>query len=137
MSVLDDLFEPWEQADYDTLVDRAKEAIENLMPLCKEIDTKQHGKLMMATLILGAIYADDDVNEDERKMLAKIWDADFESMMESCYNSADEIEGFAPKMMELMNNDYLANIIMLSLAIAAADGIINEKEREFIRAYCE
>ena len=136
MDKLTEFFAAWESLDFDTLVGKANEAIEGLAPVCKEIDPDHDGKLMRDMLVLMAVFADQEINDAERKMMKQVADLEEDDIV----GLVAQFEALTDKLQELQtaqaaDQNAAGYLMMLILAFTAADGTINEKERAYLREF--
>ena len=69
MATFNELMQKMVNTDYEDLVGLARQAVANLMPHCKAVDTEYDGFFMLTALILSSIGADGVLTGLEKKML--------------------------------------------------------------------
>ena len=69
MATFNELMQKYVNSDYETLVHLAQQALVNLLPICKKVDTDNDGLFMTTSIILSAIAADGVLTGLEKKML--------------------------------------------------------------------
>lgn len=137
MATFEELMQKYVNTDYDVLRDLAKEAVNHLLPTCKQVDPEHEGFYMLTSIILSAIGADGVLTALESKLLT-----------DALGLSNEEIQKFLKmydlKMVELTNyfcdnmgDDTKADAIMLVTIFAAVDEKISKEETAFIRKLFE
>lgn len=124
--------------DYDTLVCRAKEAVENLTVTFNAIDAESAQYVLML-LIAASVHADGTLSDLERKMVSDVWGSDEDGMEKllSASDRATEMIDNVKEFAQVVDADTKANIVMLCMTFAAVDKTINKEESGFIRKLCE
>lgn len=133
MSTFNELMQKYVNTDYPVLLDLAREAIQRLMPACKQVDPQHNGFYMLSSIILSVIGRDGVLSQLEKKLLIESTDIE-ENLIDKFLSMYD------PKMPDLvdhfcdnMGDDLKADVIILATVFAAVDETISKEETEFIR----
>jgi len=137
MTTFNELMQKYVNTDYEVLVDLAKQAVERVMPACRQVDPEHNGNYMLASMILSAIGADGVLSALEKKMICEVMNLN-DSEIQKLIGMYDK------KMLDLVNHfadnmgeDLKADTIMLITTIAAVDEKIAKEETAFIRKLFE
>jgi len=137
MTTFNELMQKYVNTDYPVLVDLAKEAVNRLMPACKNVDPEHNGCLMLASILLSAIGADKVLTALEKKMLCDVMGLD-DSGVEKLISMYDsKMPGLIDHFVDNMGEDLKADTIMLITVFAAVDEKISREETAFIRKLFE
>jgi len=137
MTTFNELMQKYVNTDYPVLVDLAKEAVNRLMPACKNVDPEHNGCLMLASILLSAIGADKVLTALEKKMLCDVMGLD-DSGVEKLISMYDsKMPGLIDHFVDNMGEDLKADTIMLITVFAAVDEKISREETAFIRRLFE
>lgn len=133
MATFNELMQKYVNSDYETLVHLAQQALVNLLPICKKVDTDNDGLFMATSIILSAIAADGVLTGLEKKMLKDALGQDDATIQKfiSMYDSrmVELTDHFADNM----SIDTKADVLMLVTAVAAVDEKISKEETAFIK----
>jgi len=137
MTTFNELMQKYVNTDYPVLVDLAKEAVNRLMPACKNVDPEHNGCFMLASILLSAIGADEVLTALEKKMLCDVMGLD-DSGVEKLISMYDsKMPGLIDHFVDNMGEDLKADTIMLITVFAAVDEKISREETAFIRKLFE
>ena len=119
MTTFNELMQKYVNTDYPVLVDLAKEAVNRLMPACKNADPEHNGCFMLASILLSAIGADKVLTALEKKMLCDVMGLDDSGVQKliSMYDS--KMPGPVDHFVDNMGEDLKADTIMLITVFAA------------------
>lgn len=133
MSSFNELMQKYVNEDYSTLVSLAKQALNELLPVCKKVDADHDGFFMVTSIVLSAIAADGYLTALEKKMLKDVLGLSDDSIqkMISLYDS--RMVELVDKFADGINDDVKAHVMILVTAVAAVDEKISKEETAFIR----
>lgn len=137
MANFKDILQTYVNADYDTLVEIAQRALTELLPACKEVDPDNDGFLMVSSIILTALAADDVLTSLERKFVCDVLGITNEKFDRFLKLYNDGLEDYVDKFADTLDGDVKENTRILILAVAACDEKITIDESDFIKKIIE
>ena len=137
MATFNELMQKYVNTDYEVLVNLAKQAVSNLMPFCKAVDTQHNGFYMLTALVLSAVGSDGVLTALEHKMLCDVFGFDNETVQKLIAMYDSKMAALADHFADNMGTEVKADTIMLVTAFAAVDEKISKEETQFIRKLFE
>ena len=132
-----DILQTYVNADYDTLVDIARGALENLLPACRKVDPDNDGFLMVSGIILSALGADNVLSELEIQFVCDVLTIDGDTFESFTKLYHEGLEDSVDKFADTLEGDVKANTRILILTVAACDESITVDESDFIKKILE
>lgn len=119
--------------EYDELLKIAREAADSLMPLCRRLDEKNGGMLLMSYILLSAVASDGRLTVKEQKMLSDLFcieRGELETFV-SMYDSGTE--AIVDKLADSLRDETKEDIVRLCCAVCSCDEAISREETAFLR----
>ena len=132
MSSFNEILQKFVNTDYATLVNIAKGAINDLLPVCKAVDPENDGFLMLSSIILSAIGSDGKLTYKEKCFLKDCLGFDDELIDKYIGLYDSKMEALVDKFTDDISTDVGATTLTLVTAIAACDETITREESAFI-----
>ena len=132
MSAFDDLMKKYVNEDYDVLVRLAKDSVNTLIPLCKEIDKENNGYLVLVAIINAALGADSTLSVKEQQFLEDVFDFDEKTMDNLVKIYTGKEEDLCDAFADSLSDENKFHVVNLVACIAACDETINRDEGAFI-----
>lgn len=123
----------WETSDYEELVATAKECVQHIFEMSAELDPTLDAEYISHFMIISTVCADNEINDREYEMITDVLNLSKNQINNIPESTLNKMHDLCPQISHSVDNEIRDNIFMLCLAFAAADGVINEKEIEFIR----
>jgi len=133
METFDQTMQKLVNSDYETLLSFAKQAIARLLPVCKTIDPKNNGFLMISSIVLSAIGSDKKLSQKETDFLRDCLGLDDEHIVKYINLYSPEMEALVDKFADEISAEIKLSTVALVAAIAACDEKICREESAFIR----
>lgn len=133
METFDQTMQKLVNSDYETLLTFAKQAITQLLPICKTIDPKNNGFLMISSIVLSAIGTDGKLSPKETDFLRDCLGLNDEQIVKYVNLYSPEMEALVDKFADEISTEIKLYTVTLVSAIAACDEKICREETAFIR----
>lgn len=132
MTKFDELMQNYVNTDYPTLVKLAQSTVAKLLPVCKQVDQKNEGVVMLIALFLSAVGADGVLTAKEKTFVSEVLGLTEEKVDEivNLYNGAEE--ELVDKLADVLTDELKFEVVNLVASIAACDETIKREEAVFI-----
>lgn len=137
MIELETIIEVFANCEYETLVERAKQAAQIFMPLYKKIDENNQGMMLMAATVGAAISVDGQLTSKEKQFVKDVLDVDdafVDEISSSCKGAECEL---VDMIADISAKEEKEAIIIFVATISACDGNISCEESEFLKKIIE
>lgn len=133
MSSFNELLQSYVNRDYDDLVDLARSAVDDLMPMLQRTQTEVNAGVLVYSAIMAAVAADGKLTPLENKFLRDVLsftDEEINIMLNNYYSGiADAVDAF----FDNATTDIKAAMLVLVTATAAIDEKISREETAYIK----
>ena len=132
MSSLNETLQQIVNEDYDTLVGMAKRAIIDILPICKKIDATNDGVMMLTSVLMAAVSADNKLSALESKFIGEITGLSSEAILSLARIKPAETAALVDRFADALTPEDKAAVCLLVSTIFACDETINAQENQYL-----
>jgi len=133
MATFHELMQKYVNEDYENLVALAQQAVNNLLPVCAELDKENDGFFLLCSIIFSAVAADNNLTALENQFLQDILPLDNDKIDALTEMHSGAMAALTDRFCDSMGDDVKADTIILVCTIAAVDEKISREETAFIK----
>ena len=131
------LMQEFVNKDYSELLSLARQAMQNVLPACKAVDTQHDGMAALTAILLSAVAADGKLTGLEAKFLSDLTGLDAAGVDKLTDLYTGNMVDITDLMADKGGKELKTNIMMLVVCLAACDETISRDENAFIRKILE
>lgn len=133
MNNLNDTLQKIVNEDYDVLLKMAKTAMGEIIPYCQKIDSKNDGILMLTSILMAAVSADNQLSALESKFIGEMTGLSNEQILSLArIRTADNAE-MVDRFADILDAEAKAAICLLVSTVFACDQKISADENQYLR----
>ncbi len=133
MNNLNDTLQRIVNEDYDSLLKMARQAIDDVLPYCKKVDASNDGVIMLTSVLMAAISADNKLTALESQFIGEITGLPRENILDLARIRTAETAEMVDRFADALDAKGKAALCFLVAAIFACDQTISAQENQYLR----